>query len=575
MKLQTKFFLASGSAAILALLILSLFSYQRYTQVTYQRMDEITNSLFDNAEDESNKTLDGIRQVITSFNFYYSDGTSTAEIFRNYNNPEKIPSAYQFNQDSKAFDRLCQNMLFLNDSIYGIYVFTSSGYIFSQSTGQNGTVPGSYDFENAEWYQSTLELNGKYYVSPSDTHDMFTGNSRSVFISQYLKDVYTGRANGVLVIDCDPRMFDLSSVNSIPDMVRLSIVNDETGNVIYQNSEDTFNGKDISERSVLLNLAPLKLIMRTDYDSMFREFNVTGALLIMAGVILIVFVLIATFLISRSMVRPIEHLSRKMASQVGHPLIQSTRYLKRTDEIGTLYNEYNAMVESLNSAVKQEYQDRLIVLDAQMKSLEARINSHFLFNTLESINSMAELEDNDQIATMSLALGNMFRYALKTPSELVTVEQELEHVNDYVSIQTIRFNNRFKVIVEIEPELRKRMILKLILQPLVENALYHGLNYCTTGDTITISGSMDGSHFYIDVKDNGVGMDQDTLDKLQKSLLETASFTEMGKRTSQSIGLKNIHSRIELYYGKSYGLSVTSKEGEWTNVRITLPILTS
>ena len=126
-----------------------------------------------------------------------------------------------------------------------------------------------------------------------------------------------------------------------------------------------------------------------------------------------------------------------MSSQSGHTLIQSTRYLNRTDEIGTLYNEYNAMVESLNAAVKQDYQDKLVLLDAQMKSLEARINSHFLFNTLEAINSIAELEDNESIATMSLALGNMFRYTLKTQSELVTVQDELDHVNDYVTIQTI------------------------------------------------------------------------------------------------------------------------------------------
>ncbi len=573
MKLQTKFFIASGSVAILALLILSLFSYQRYTQVTYQRMDDITESLFANAKEESDKTIDGIRQIITSFNFYYSDGTSTVQAFQDYNDPQNVPSSYQFNQDSKTFDRFCQSILFQNSNIFGIYIFTSSGYIFSESTGRNGTVRNGYPYQDSGWYQDTLLLDGKYYISPAEDHDLFSGDTQSIFFSQYLKDVYTGKESGVLVIDCNPKMFDLRSVNTMPDIVKLTVRNKETGDILFSSSEEAFSGKNILERSASLNLTPLELTMRVDYDSMFREFNVTGILLIIAGLACILIVLITMFLISRSLVHPIEHLSRKMASQSGHTLIQSTRYLTRTDEIGTLYNEYNAMVRSLNSAVKQEYHDKLIVLDAQMKSLEARINSHFLFNTLEAINSMAELEDNEQIATMSLALGNMFRYALKTQSELVTVEQELGHVNDYVSIQQIRFNNRFRLQVDMEPELRQRMVLKLILQPLVENALYHGLNYCAAGDTITISGSMDGSHFYIDVKDNGVGMDPETLRKLQESLQETPSFTELGKRTNQSIGLLNIHRRIELYYGRSYGLSVTSVEGEWTNVRITLPIL--
>ena len=262
-----------------------------------------------------------------------------------------------------------------------------------------------------------------------------------------------------------------------------------------------------------------------------------------------------------------------MAAQTGHTLTLSGQYLNRTDEIGTLYNEYNAMVESLNAAVKQDYHNKLVNLDAQMKSLEARINSHFLFNTLESINSMAELEDNEQIATMSQALGNMFRYTLKTKSELVSVQDELNHVNDYVTIQRIRFDERFRLEVDMEDSFKQEQVLKLILQPLVENALYHGLKYCSCGDLISIIGRKEGDYLIIHVRDNGMGMDKETLKLLQERLMEEASFTELGQRNKQSIGLKNIHSRIELYYGRGYGLSITSEEGNFTDVQIKLPIL--
>ena len=296
-------------------------------------------------------------------------------------------------------------------------------------------------------------------------------------------------------------------------------------------------------------------------------------MLILIGAILIAGMLIISFFISGYLVKPVEHLSRKMASQKGHTLISSTRYLDRTDEIGTLYNGYNAMVESLNKAVKQDYQDKLILLDAQMKSLEARINSHFLFNTLEAINSMAELDDNEPIATMSQALGNMFRYTLKTQSELVTVQEELDHVKDYVTIQLLRFDHRFHLEVDMTDEFRQMRVLKLILQPLVENSLYHGLKQCTQGDTIRISGRQEDSCLVIDVHDNGCGIDRETLEELRRSLMKEPSFTELGHRNRQSIGLKNIHSRIELYYGRGYGLTVTSAEGEWTNIQIRVPIL--
>ena len=146
-------------------------------------------------------------------------------------------------------------------------------------------------------------------------------------------------------------------------------------------------------------------------------------------------------------------------------------------------------------------------------------------------------------------------------------------VNDYVTIQRIRFDNRFHLDLDISSEYLDNKVLKLILQPLVENALYHGLNYCTTGDTITIRAYTENNCLMIDVHDNGQGMDIETLTKLQSSLMEEASFTELGHRNKQSIGLKNIHSRIELYYGKGYGLTVTSIHGEWTNIQIRLPIL--
>lgn len=576
MKLRTKVFLAFSTLAACCLVVLTIFSYQRYTQTIYQRMDDISSRLFENSQETTNKTLDSIRQTTNFFNFYYNDGTSIIQDFRRYNDPEDRPDTYDFYLSSRNFSRICQSLLFQNEYIYGIYIFTPSGYIFNYTNGQNGTVLNSYEFQQDSWYQETVDLNGQFYISTVDKHGIFTGDRRTVFFSQYLKDVYTHDPLGVLMIDCDPDIFDLSAINTMSDITLLTIDNTMTNDVLYTNYDEIDRSFSEKTRNVMrenLNLSPLRLTMVVDYDSLFREFNVTGMLMILVSAVCIISFMICAYFVSQSLVKPIEHLSRKMASQKGHALISSTRHLDRTDEIGTLYNEYNAMVESLNSAIKQDYEDKLVILDAQMKSLEARINSHFLFNTLESINSMAELDDNEQIATMSLALGNMFRYTLKTQSELVTVEQELEHVQDYVSIQQIRFSYRFSLNVDMSEEFRQQKVLKLILQPLVENALYHGLEYCTKGDAISITGFTMDNFIYIDVHDNGVGMDSDTLENIRKSLNEEASFTELGHRNKQSIGLKNIHSRIELYYGRGYGLTITSSPGEWTNIRIKLPIV--
>lgn len=576
MKLRTKIFLSFSFLAITPLLILTGFSYMRYKQAIYQRMDEVSERLFENAAKTANNTLDGIARTTSLFHFYYSDGSTVIPNLELFADPDNKPEIYEYYQASQEFNRACLSHLYADDYLYGIYVITPSGYIFSCTNELNGILYKDTDFERQNWYKKTKELNGRLYVSNVDTHTLFTGKKRSVFFAQYLSDVYTHEPLGVMVIDCDPEVFNLSAVNSLPDITLLTIDDKTTNGVLYTNYDQITSTFTDANRKVMqcdLDLSPLRLTAVVDYGTLFGEFNLTLILMILVALVCIANFLIIAYFVSYRLVKPLESLSRKMASQKGHSLELSTQYLSRSDEVGTLYNGYNTMAESLNAAIKQDYHDKLVVLDAQMKSLEARINSHFLFNTLESINSMAELEDNEQIATMSLSLGNMFRYTLKTQSELVTVNDELGNVQDYVSIQQIRFDYRFRLVTDMSEDFRHRKVLKLILQPLVENALYHGLKYCSCGDQITITGKEEGPYLLIDVRDNGQGMKPEQILSLQKNLSEEASFTELGHRNKQSIGLKNIHSRIELYYGSGYGLSITSDYGNWTNIRIKLPVM--
>lgn len=576
MKFRTKVFCICTCVAILPLLILTIFAYRRYEEITYDRMDEISSTLFENALTQSNNVLDSVRQAANMFNFYSGGDYSIIENLQQFSDPTESYEAYdefKANQNIKSF---CQNVFYSFDYLYGIHVFTPSGAILGYSLNDNGEIKYRYDPISDDWYQDTLKLNGELYISSVDKHKMFIDEVPSVFFAQSLFDVYSHQFLGVLVMSCDPMIFDLSLVNTLPDMALLTIDNTETSYVLYSNI-DSFDSNFAQRHQQVfsreLNTTPLRLTAVFDYDSLFQEFNLTGILLLLVAAACAIGIIPFSYRISKSLVYPLEHLSRKMSNQKGHNLELTSRFLNRTDEIGTLYNEYNAMVEEINSSVKRDYQDKLVILDAQMKSLEARINSHFLFNTLESINSMAELDDNEQIATMSLALGNMFRYTIKTQSELVTITEELQHVEDYNAIQQIRFSNRYHMEVEMDPLLRTQKVLKLILQPLVENALYHGLNYCTTGDTIIIRGRSENNCIFLEVEDNGQGMSEEQLADITRKLEEEPSFTELGHRNKQSIGLKNIHSRIELYYGRGYGLTVTSREGVGTCIQIKVPVI--
>ena len=575
MKLRTKFFLL----AILPMTVLLLFTgfaYHKYQRDARTQMDTFSRTLFDNAVAEANSNLDQMGQSLSFLTFYSNDSSeSVLNELKVFGTGKKYDS-FDIWKASQYFRNVFQNLMISNPYLRGIYIFTPDGVTFSNTDYPASKIAPFYDPREDYWYKKTVDLNGKYYISSTTAPDMFQDATNSIFMARSISDVYSHDFLGVILVDCDPAILDMSRVNTMADLTLLTISNTNTNEVLYTNVDDLDKSFVNSERvnmSEKLELEPLILSATFDYSALHSEFDLAGPLLVVIAILVFVAYALTSLLISRTVVIPIENLSMAMAGQDDKSLAYTSHYMNNSDEIGTLYREYSGMLDKLDESIKKNYKDKLILLDAQMKSLEARIDSHFLFNTLESINSMAELEDNEQIATMALALADMFRYSIKTQSELVQLRDELKHVEDYVSIQSIRFSGRFTLEMDIQEELRSTRVLKLILQPIVENAFYHGLDYCTKGDRIRIFAKQIGQELHIEVSDNGQGMSEDTLKGIKEKLNEEPSFTELGHRTRQSIGLKNIHSRIELYYGKGYGLDVISTLGSGTTVTIRVPIL--
>ena len=172
-----------------------------------------------------------------------------------------------------------------------------------------------------------------------------------------------------------------------------------------------------------------------------------------------------------------------------------------------------------------------------------------------------------------MALGRMFRYSIKTESELVPLKEELRHTADYSIIQEIRFNHQYMLKIKVPEECMDIVVLKLILQPLVENALYHGLNYCKNGNEICVAAKLENTDMILSVEDNGIGLSQEKISQLREMLNEKPEFSELGQRCANSIGIKNIHTRIQLYYGKKYGLFLEEQPEKGAKISIIIPIL--
>lgn len=569
MRLKNKFLIIFLLLSALPILAISLFTYNRYTYLINRQMEQLAENIVQNATNELNGTLRNMHKM-TDLLFF----DSVTNELRKYNDSTDNYTSFDVMTSNHNIKDICQNISYTYDYINGIFLFTPSGVVLGYGYGNGIDVRTDYiPFEDA-WYQETIQKAGHLHIGALSNKDFMLGaRGASVSFSKAIYDVYTREFLGVLFIDCSPKVFDLSNINTLPQTASLVVQNGERIYYDDTNAENFFMDAGTSwkyERT--LDLDGLTLSAIFNYESLYTEFDDTAQMLVLFVIISTLLFAAIAVLLANSLSKPITYLSEKMAAREGNNRLSGERYLNRTDEIGILYNEYLRYTDKLDRYITNELQNKLITLDSQMKSLEAQINSHFLYNTLESINSIAEIEEVESIAVMSQALGDMFRYSIKTKSELVTISEEMKHVKDYYAIQSIRFDDRFKLIVEIPEDMLLLKVLKLILQPIIENALYHGLQRCSVGGTISIKGSLHACNIILTVSDDGIGMDEEKLSQITAMLQEKPKFAELGQRNKESIGIKNIDTRIKLYYGSQYGLTVKSTAGLGTSITINVPI---
>ncbi|HHX73542.1 MAG TPA: sensor histidine kinase [Firmicutes bacterium] len=238
------------------------------------------------------------------------------------------------------------------------------------------------------------------------------------------------------------------------------------------------------------------------------------------------------------------------------------------------------MLADLRNAVNKQYSAEILKRQAEFSALQSQINPHFLYNTLEAIRGQALVEGIDEIAEMTEALSTLFRYSISRKGDLITLEEELSNVESYFVIQQYRFHNKFTFSIkydETEPEILDCIIPKLTLQPIVENAVYHGLEPKIGTGKITIRITATEKRLIIRVSDDGVGMDQETLDllnyRISKGLNWEQEQEQLPGQRHMGIALVNVNLRIRLLFGDLYGLSVSSTKGFGTEVEIVLPLV--
>lgn len=578
MKLKYRFFLIFSALAVVPLFLFSYIAYNHYINLSNSQITETSSKIMEQAVKETDSVFGSMQHILELVQYTSPNEETILQELGKFADPNSEHSDQDIYEANKKMKYIFQNFVFSTENINGIFIFTPSKVVLGQGYGNGVDVRSDYDPAGEDWYEKTLELEGKIYVDGVKERDYLLNDTPSISFSMCVYDVYSRDFLGVLYINCSQEIFSLDTVNVLPEATEFVIKREneilyKSNPFDWENSSETNKESHKIEYNQEIAGEGVTLTAVFDKAGLAADFRVTLSLMLFALVVFLILFIVLAYFLARYLTEPITVLSHIMAHPREKNRAVESPYMNRTDEIGTLYNQYQTMLEENNHYIKSEYENKMILMDTQMKALESQINAHFLYNTLEAINSLAEIEGAEDISVMALALGDMFRYSIKTKGALVTLEKELAHVKNFVAIQQIRFDNGFRFEMDVPEELYSCRILKLILQPLVENALYHGLLHCNAGSSIYLSARKENKIIYFTVKDDGVGMASETLEQLQKLLEEKPKFGELSQHANESIGLKNINARIRLYYGEDYGLSVKREQGCGTTVQIKIPEL--
>jgi two-component system sensor histidine kinase YesM len=406
-------------------------------------------------------------------------------------------------------------------------------------------------------------------------------SDNDIIAARKVRMLSTLREIGTIIIRIDPQVLvDSLSTVSHPYNAQLAILSD-THQILYisksinkANFLQLFipeqasrivtmqNGKYLMN-STVSNYTQWSYVYLLPYQDVFQNTIATRTVSVLFFLILLILINIIGLYFANSITKPIQKLSHKMKSvQHGQFDIAGIDLIpnENCDEVGQLSNDFIVMVQKINQLINENYVKQILAKESQLKTLQAQINPHFLYNTLDSIYWIAKTNRQHQIASMVQSLANLFRNSISSNQDIIPLKEELSFLSDYIMIQKIRFEDRLDFQLDVDEDLKTQNIPRLTLQPIVENSIKHSLEKMTGPCTIRVSSEKADNIFKIIISDNGNGIAPEKLSEINQA----------GKRGG-GIGLVNIDERFKLYYGDDFGLTIDSGPGRGTSVILRLP----
>ncbi len=480
--------------------------------------------------------------------------------------------------------------------IRGIQIIANNGYIFTNMDPY--LVKPFIEYGREPWYERVKGASGAWVMIPQHKPDYLLESTPQLYISiaRLIKDPGSSQIIGVIKVDFWKEVFEqLSSKYKFGEIGNLIVLNRKNELFYEQNNEEldehtrslllhtdlpnvTMNAyKQIGGQSFLTTVdyssfSDLKMISYIPMKSLREETNGFRKFTFIIFISCLLAASLLAVLLSYKLSGPLIRLKDKM-SLVERGSFRQSLPVETHDEYGQLARGFNRMSEEINRLMNEVYAIGLKEKEAEIAALLSQMNPHFMYNTLESINMKAIQHHNYEVSDMVTALGRLLHYSIDIRDRLVPLRLELDSIQSYIQIQQIRYGDRIRAIFDIDNELDELAVPKIILQPLVENAILHGIGDQERGGTIWISALAFERDLLLTVRDDGKGMSEAELSELQLALDDPNEMNH-NRITNSRVGvaLRNINQRIALLYGEEYGVHIDGSPGKGVSVTITIPI---
>ena len=573
--IRTTILLSYFLIAMISLLVFAVVALH-YTEKT----------VLENAEEYSIQLINQVNSDIDSYMGYLRN--TAVLISSNSDVHDYLFGTDDYEKEKELKERIVaqfKTIMDTRDDIVNIGIIGENGrYILNQGYFR---LNENVNLDTVDWIQRAKSNHGIIEISSSHVQNVVDGRYEWVVtLSRGLQNLSTKTSEGVFFVD-----LNYSSISELCDSISLGTrgyiyILDSAGNLIYHpqqqllysglKSERIEEILDTTEKSFVTEDGKLYCISKsTDTgwtvvgvaytaELLKNSAEATKIYFISALFILLAALTLAIFL-SSAITRPIKRLSDSMREVEKGNFERAKLEVRGENEISRLNTNFNLMTAEIKHLMDQNLEEQRQKRKSELMALQAQINPHFLYNTLDSIIWMAEWGKNKEVVTMTSSLAKLLRQSISNQNELVRVEDEVEYTRSYLVIQKMRYKDKLEYDILVEPEILDFKVAKLILQPLVENAIYHGIKYKEGKGKVLVEGFLRDHELILSITDDGIGMNE-------QQLLQIFEKRETDRKRN-SVGVLNVHERIRLYYGKEYGLTFESVEGVGTKVEIHIPYM--